>query len=321
MKKYRNYLRNLFTLFALIILSVIAYAYHFSTNYPIAVTNRISFDAKIKFIRDHIDPDKVDTIIVGSSIGLNDIQGDYLESTSKQADSVLNLSVYEASAFQVEQLLMLTDAFPNLERIIYSAQFSDFPYPTRFHDYDPQLLIKYMRHELNIFSYMKLMFNSCKDLYFCYKREQEWEQKHGQNNKFTYLGFDHTGSVPLHIYGDDIIARRWSIPHGTTQNPKAFDAVARMTKRATQKGIKFYFVQQPYRQPLVDGYDHIKILMDSFPKRITKIMDENGGQFFSLHKKLHLQDRYFADRSHLNDQGSIIGAEAIAKFIDETESR
>ncbi|SFV55798.1 hypothetical protein MNB_SV-6-668 [hydrothermal vent metagenome] len=59
--------------------------------------------------------------------------------------------------------------------------------------------------------------------------------------------------------------------------------------------------------------------MKSFPEKISKIMKENGGHFFSLHTKLHLKDKYFADRSHLNDQGSIIGAEAIAKFIDETE--
>ncbi len=320
MKKYRNYVRNLFIIFATILLLVVAYIYHFSTNYPIAITNRISFDAKIKFIREHIDPDKVDTIIVGSSIGLNDVQGAYLEKASKKANHVLNLSVYEASAFQVGQLLLLTDAFPNLKRVIYSAQFSDFPYPSKFHDYNPKLLIRYMRHELNIFEYAKLMFGACKDLYFCYNREREWSEKHGQNNKFPYLGFDHTGSVPLHIYGDDIIQRRWSIPHGSTQNPGAFKAVERMTKRITDKGIKFYFVQQPYRQPLVDGYEHIQVLMKSFPKRISKIMRENGGYFLSLHEKLHLKDKYFADRSHLNDQGSAIGAEAIGKFIDETES-
>ncbi|SFV55804.1 hypothetical protein MNB_SV-6-669 [hydrothermal vent metagenome] len=225
MKKYRNYVRNLFIVFAAILLLALSYVYHFSTNYPIAITNRISFDAKIKFIREHIDPDKVDTIIVGSSIGLNDVQGAYLEKASTKANHVLNLSVYESSAFQVEQLLLLTDAFPNLKRVIYSAQFSDFPYPSKFHDYDPKLLIRYMRHELNIFEYAKLMFKACKNLYFCYNREKEWQEKHGQSNKFTYLGFDSTGSVPLHIYGKDIIRSRWSIPHGSTQNPKELNSI------------------------------------------------------------------------------------------------
>lgn len=319
MQHYKNYVRNFFIIFAIILASAVAYAYYFSLHYPLPVTSRISFDAKIKFIREHIDVDKVDTIIVGSSIGLNDVQGAYLEQVSKKANHVLNLSVYEASAFQVEQLLFLTDAFPNLKRIIYSAQFSDFPYPSLFKDYNPEFLKRYIRDELSPLGYLKMMFRSCRNLYFCINRQREWAVEHGMNNKFTYLGFDHTGSVPLHIYGKDIIHYRWATPHGDVQNPRAFQAVARMTKRATQRGIKFYFVQQPYRQPLVDAYKHVQRLMHSFPARITKIMQENGGVFFSLHQKLHLDDKYFADRSHLNDKGSIIGAEAIGRFIDATE--
>jgi len=321
MQHYKNYVRNLFILFGIIIGSAVAYAYYFSIHYPIPVTNRISFDAKIKFIREHIDVDKVDTLIVGSSIGLNNVQGAYLEKESKRAESVLNLSVYESSAFQVEQLLMLSDAFPNLKRIIYSAQFSDFPYPSRFKDYNPELLKRYIRDELNPFEHFMLMFRACRNLYFCYNRQREWASEHAMNNKFTYLGFDHTGSVPLHIYGKDIIRKRWSIPHGSAQNPKAFDAVARMTKRATDKGIEFYFVQQPYRQHLVDANKHIQLLMQTFPTRIKKIMQANGGEFLNLHDTLHLSDAYFADRSHLNDKGSIVGAEAIGRFIDASEKR
>lgn len=319
MQHYRNYVRNIFIIFAIILATAVAYTYYFSIHYPIPATSRISFDAKIKFIREHIDVDKVDTIIVGSSIGLNDVQGAYLEKESKKANFVLNLSVYEASAFQVEQLLLLSDAFPNLKRIIYSAQFSDFPYPSVFKDYHPEFLKRYIRDELSSLEYLKLMFRSCRNLYFCFNRQQEWVKKHEMNNKFTYLGFDHTGSVPLHIYGKDIIHHRWANPHGSTQNPRAFDAVTRMTKRATDKGIEFYFVQQPYRQPLVDAYKHVQLLMKSFPAKIEKIMYENGGHFLSLHNTLHLDDKYFADRSHLNDQGSKIGAEAIGRFIDKNE--
>ncbi|MEA3492112.1 MAG: hypothetical protein U9R27_09455 [Campylobacterota bacterium] len=319
MQKYKTYLKRLFIVYAIIFASAYTYAYYFYKNYPIPVTNRISFDAKIKFIRENIDVDSVDTIIVGSSIGLNNIQGAYLEKGSKKCNSVLNLSVYEASAFQVEQLLELTDAFPNLKRIIYSAQFSDFPYPSKFKDYDPEFIKKYIRHELNPIEYFNLMFDSCKNLIFCIKRELEWGKKHAMNNKFTYLGFDHTGSVPLHIYGKDIIHKRWAAPHGSHQEKRAFPAVARMTKKAHEKGIKFYFVQQPYRQALIDQHKHIQNLMITFPERIKKIMAENGGLFFSLHEELHLDDKYFADRSHLNDQGSIIGSEAIGKFIDENE--
>jgi len=314
----KTYLKILFAILGIILAVTITYAVNFSKKYPIPVTGRISFDAKIKFIREHIDVDAVDTIIVGSSLGLNNIQGTYLEKASKKCKTVLNLSVYEATALQVEQLLELTDAFPNLKRIVYSTQYSDFPHAKTFKDYDPKFLIKYLRDELNPIEYQTLMFQSCQDLEFCITRQKEWKEKHGMNNKFSYLGFDSTGSVPLHIYGKDIIKSRWNNPHPGIMNPKSFEAVDRMSKRAQQKGIKFYFVQQPYRQPLAKRIK-VKNTLSYFAKRINDIVTKHGGKFLSLHEKLHLGDKYFSDRSHLNDRGSIIGAKAIGKFIDENE--
>ncbi len=313
------YLKILFALLGLILALAITYAYWFSKNYPLPVTNRISFDAKIKFIREHIDPDSIDTIIVGSSIGMNDVDGSYLQKTSQKCKNVLNLSVYEASAFQVQQLLWLSDAFPNLKRIIYSVQFSDFPYPSVFTDYDPQFLIRYMRHELNPIEYWNLMFSSCRNLFFCFNRQQEWHNKHGINHKFSYLGFDSTGSVPLHIYGKNIIADRWHNPHGSAQNPRAYEAVNQMSKRAQEKKIQFYFIQQPYRKILVKKHKYVQEVMARFIKENREIVTKNGGAFLSLHHKLQLDDKYFADRSHLNDQGNKISTKAIANFIDKNE--
>jgi len=314
----KTYLKILFVLLGIIIATAIAYTYYFSKHYPLPVTNRISFDAKIKFIREHIDMDAVDTLIVGSSIGLNNIQGTYLEKSSKKANSVLNLSVYEATAMQVEQLLELSDAFPDLRRIVYSAQYSDFPHAKVYKEYDPQFLIKYMRDELNPIEDWLVFFRGCNNLSFCINRQNEWQEKHMMHNKFTYLGFDSTGSVPLHIYGDDIIGHRWRLPHPGIMNPQSFEAVNKMSKRAQDKGIKFYFVQQPYRSPLAKR-KKVKDALVYFASEITKVVSKNGGKFLSLHESLHLGDKYFSDRSHLNDQGSILAAEEIGRFIDENE--
>lgn len=84
MLKSKTYLKILFVILGTILAMTIVYAVDFSNKYPLAVTSRISFDAKLKFIREHIDVDTVDTIIVGSSIGLNNIQGTYLEKASKK---------------------------------------------------------------------------------------------------------------------------------------------------------------------------------------------------------------------------------------------
>jgi len=313
------YLKILFFILGIIVTTTVAYSYYFSKNYPLPITNRISFDAKLQFIREHIDPNKIDTIVVGSSLALNNVQGAILEKKSKTCKGVLNLSMWSIGAPQVEQLLEVSDAFPNLKRIIYSGQFSDFGNKLVFKDFDSDFMQKYMTNDLNPIVYSNLLLNACKDVSFCLKRQEEWEINYGMNNKFAYLKFDHTGSAPLHIYGKDIIQKRWKEPHAPVQIPEAFQALTRMARKASENNINFYFIQQPYRQPLIDAYPGVKLVMKKFAKNVNLLISKEGGKFFNLHEKLHLNDDYFADRSHLNDKGSKIGSKEIAKFIDKSE--
>ena len=320
----KRYIQIFLLILGVILTSTMGYAYYFSKTYPLPFTNRISFDAKIKFIREHIDVDKIDTIVVGSSIGLNDVQGAYLEKASKVCKHVLNLSVFEASPVQVEQLLMLEDAFPNLKRIVYSAQFSDFQHASSFRDYHPKWISKYIAHKMSPIVETKFLADAAKNIAFLEKREEKWKKEHLQSNKFTYLGFDHTGSVPLHIFEKDTYnnpfnARRWNNPHGSRYVPKAFEALDRISKDAYKKGIKFYMVQQPYRQELIRKYKHIPAELKVFLHRITKIVTKNHGEVLSLYRELPLDDTCFADRSHLNEKGSKLSAEAIGRFIDKVE--
>lgn len=330
----KNYLRLLFSIQLIIALASIIYTFSFSTKstsfsadkilfdeqYPLPFTGRISLDAKIKFIKEHIDINKIDTLIVGSSIGLNNIQGAYLEKESTICNGVLNLSVYEASTLQVEKILDLIDAFPHLKRVVYSMQFSDFAHLSTFKTYDSKEIKKYITDTFNPIEEAKFIFNASKNIPFLLAREKEWKQKHGKNNKFTYLGFDSTGSVPLHIYGKDIIKKRWREPHAAVQRPKAFESLKRSILKVRKKNIYFYLIQQPYRKTLITKDINLQNLMAKLPSNLNQFVSKYGGIFFSLHERLDLEDKYFADRSHLNDKGSIITSLEIAKIIDKKES-
>ena len=317
----KMYLKILFLILGTIVSTTMAYSYYFSKNYPLPITHRISFDAKLQFIREHIDPNKIDTIVVGSSLSLNNVQGAVLEKNSEVCNGVLNLSMWSIGAPQVEQLLEVSDAFPNLKRIVYSGQFSDFGNKLVFKNFDSDLIQKYMTNTLNPAEYTKYILGACKDVSFCQKRQKEWEVKYGGNNKFSYLRFDHTGSAPLEIHGKDRVERRWKDPHGTGQPREAFDALIRIVKKAKKDNIKFYFVQQPYRQPLIDTHEGVKHVMKKFAKNVKILVNKEDGKFLSLHYLLQLDDSHFADRSHLNASGSKLGSEEIAKFIDKSEKK
>jgi len=315
----KKYIKIIFIIFGMIVATTAGYSIYFAKHYPTPIIDHISFDAKIQFIYENIDIEQMDTIVVGSSLALNNVQGIFLEKSSEKCSHVLNLSVWSIDASQVEQLLELADVFPNLKRIIYSGQFTSFNHAYRLKKFDADFIKKYISHQLNPIEYAAFVLNACKDISFCAKRQKEWEKKYGQKNKYTYLGFDHTGSAPLDIYGKDIIQARWVKVDGARVDPKALKALSRMAKKAYKNNIKFYFVQQPYRQAHINKNKHIEDVMKTFPKQIKAILTEHNGLFLNLHEKLKLSDKYFADRSHLNRLGSKIAAETIGEFIDKSE--
>ena len=315
----RTYLKILFLIFGVFFLSTLAYANFFERKYPIPLTSHISFDAKLKFIRDSIDVDSIDTLIIGSSLALNNIDGVVLENSSTKSSNVLNFSAYGVSALQAEQIMQLSSAFPHLKRIIYSAQYSDFPHGNKiFEDFNTELLLRYITNTLYPLEYQAIILDACKDLSFCIKRQKIWEQEHMKNNKFSYLGFDPTGSAILEIYGKDIINHRWNLPQPGIMHDNSFKALDRMSKKAKFDGVKFYLVQQPYREGLAKR-PKVKGALEYFAKKCQAIMAQNDGYFLSLHKELNLSDKYFADRSHLNAKGSAVVANALGEFIDKKE--
>ena len=305
-------------MFAIVFSIAVGYIAYFSVHYPIPITDHISFDAKLKFVREKVDPNKVDTLIIGSSIGLNDLLGSEMQKYSKKIRSVLNFSVYGATTLQAEQIMALMDAFPHLKRIIYSVQYSDMPHTWKFKAYHPKILVKYIRHELNPFVYLKLLFHACNNLAFCYERQTTWVPKHRQANQFESLLFDPSGSVPLHIYGKDIIGHRWRLPHPGIMHPESFRAVGRMAKKAKEHGIHFYVVHQPYRKPLYDTHKSVRDAMAYFDAKVTEAIKPYGGKLIRI-QPLHLGDAYFSDRTHLNDKGSPVVSRYVAKQIDAFE--
>ncbi len=316
----KTYLKCLFVGFAVIFSVAVGYVAYFNAHYPIPITDHISFDAKLKFARERVDPDKVDTLIIGSSIGLNNLLGSIMEKNSKKIDKVLNLSVYGATTLQAEQIMALTDAFPNLKRVIYSVQYSDMPHTWKFKDYHPKTLVKYIRHELTPFAYLKLLFHACNNLLFCYERQKKWVPDHMRTNTFESLIFDASGSVPLHIYGKDIVHHRWHLPHPGIMHGESFKAVGRMAKKAQENGIGFYVVHQPYRQPLYEKHKSVRDAMAYFDKRVAEAMQPYGGKLIRI-QPLHLGDAYFSDRTHLNDKGSPLVSQYVAKEIDKLEAK
>ena len=139
-----------------------------------------------------------------------------------------------------------------------------------------------------------------------------------QSNKFESLLFDASGSVPLHIYGKDIIEHRWRLPHPGIMHSESFRAVARMAKKAKEHGWRFYLVHQPYRKPLYEKHKDVRNAIAYFDIKVQEAMKPYGGVLIRT-QPLGLGDAYFSDRTHLNDKGSPVVSEYVAHQIDKIE--
>jgi hypothetical protein len=230
------------------------YIYIYAKSYPIPLFHRLSLDAKIKFVKDMSDRDRIDTIIGGSSIGLNNLQGIVLESSSQKVKHVVNLSALGLQPTQVEQLSELFSLFPNTKRVIYSAQFEDWSGVHLFGDKEVDFARKYILVGKDTIDLSYTMY-TFKHLIEFVKRHWEWEKRYVPNNTNHGLSFDRTGSVPLNMYGEDINHKMFVTPPIDNRLFKEdFLALERMIKGLKSKNIRFYFVAEPYRQYMIDHY-------------------------------------------------------------------
>ncbi len=319
MYKYKTYVKILSFILLSIVIGAFVYIYFYSKTYPIPLFHRISLDAKMRFVRDMSDRDRIDTIIIGSSIGLNNIQGIVLEDSSEKVKHVVNLSALGLKTTQVEQLTELFSLFPNTKRVIYSAQFEDWSGDFLFEDNEVDFAREYILLGKDTIDLTYSLY-TFKHLIEFVKRHWEWEKRYAPNNTNHGLSFDRTGSVPLNMYGENINHKMFVTPPVDKRLFKEdFLALEKMIKDLKSKNIRFYFVAQPYRQHMIDHYDDIRIAREKFIQKTEEITIKYGENFIDLHEKLHLSDDYFADREHLNSNGSILTTKEVGALIDTSE--
>jgi len=320
MFKYKTYVRILSLVLLSIVIGSFIYIYFYSKLYPIPLFHRISLDAKMKFLRDMSDYDRIDTLIVGSSIGLNNIQGIVLEDSSEAIKHVANISALGLHTTQVEQLSELFSLFPNVKRVIYSTQFEDWGETFLLGDNKKvDFAIDYIHLGKGTIDFTYSLY-TFKHLIEFTKNHWKWEKVYAPNNTNYCSTFDRTGSVPLNMYGEDINHKMFTTPPVNTKLKKEnFLALEKMIKGLQYRNIRFYLIAQPYRQYMIDNYDDVRIAREKFVQKTQEITIRNDGKFIDLHSKLQLSDDFFADREHLNSNGSAVITKEVAKFIDASE--
>lgn len=279
---------------------------------PYRFTSSLSYDAKISFIRKKFlsgEFTNVDTIVIGSSMGLNNINSQAIEEQSNHIHRVLNMSSWGLNTDDALELLMNID-LSKIKQVIYIAQYDDFTTngdKVRFGQ-DMNSIKAFWSDDNIIGPYFQLL----KVLPSKLKRYLLWKKYYADETQYRNLAFNENGDVGLNIKGKNINTSRYNeFPFPAYLPDNKYTPLIDMSNYLKQKNIPLIIARTPYRLPLLTANESLNDVFLSFSAKVAALAENEGFTYIDVHNELKLTDAYFADKSHLNNDGAIL----ISKFI------
>ncbi len=307
----KSWVRAHLSTLAVLLIATYAFIIYAERFYPLRISDNVAFDAKVRFLKDSQRITGSDAAIVGSSMGLINLNGKTLEEKSKKINRLVNISSWGEQVLQVEQELQLIADNKNIKYVIYPLQMEDFSFD-KLHDLDFEELNKYIKGEFTLYPYNRVFLN----IFSFLKAFYNYQSYHQTDHRYPSLLFDETGGVNYRIYGENIEKERWekNVVYGL--NKKNFDALKRIAKAFQKKNITFIVVMTPLRLPVLAESPEWQKQFEEFSQLMEKTRLESSFLYLDLHRKLMLGDQFFADSSHVNYEGSVLLSEHVADFID-----
>lgn len=279
---------------------------HNYKNVPLRFTNSISFDAKLSFLNKSNTFNNAEILIVGSSMGLNNINSEIISKGLNK--NVLNISSWGMKVNQVYSLLKLLD-LSKVKTVIYLNQYFDL-YSLQLEAYNEKEIKEYLYENNSIPGYL----NTFSSLSSKFKDYLEWKKRYLDNKKYSSLLFNNYGDIQLLINEENSSLDRWNAITDITNNKEQFKVLEEVFHYLEEKGIEFYSVTTPYRNSFLENDEFIK-QYDPYVKKSKILSDKFNFSYINLQNSLNLEDEYFADSSHLNYKGGNLVSKELIKYL------
>lgn len=292
-----------------IILSTLFIIYFTNNGRPIRLTSSISYDSKLMFLKNNDILKKADTIVIGSSMGLNNIDSSTLEK-SNQIIFTGNLSSWGLAPDEVEKLLELVD-LQNIKTIIYSTQYLDFNlYSSKKINYKE--ISYFLNNQFSIYPYLKTLKGIKKN----FSIYLFWGKKHLNKNKYNFLGFDKNGDININLDKKHISKPRWShISKPFVTKEQSIQSLINISNLAKKNNIKLIVITTPFRKSLLEQNSSFSNFFTKHTKQLKSLSMQHDFTYINTHQKLHLSDSYFIDSSHLNYNGAKLVSQEIINIL------
>ncbi|WP_419769433.1 MAG: hypothetical protein ACNI3C_08775 [Candidatus Marinarcus sp.] len=279
-------------------------------NVPLRFTNSISFDSKLAFIKTSDKIKDTEILILGSSMGLNNINSEIL-SHDLNNKNILNLSSWGLKTNEILDFLKLIH-LDNVKKIIYLNQYFDF-YGHSINSYNEKDVQDYIYNKSFLTPYVNTFFTLSDN----FKDYVEWEKRYLSNNKYSSLSFNSSGDVTLNLKTENISKIRWESVTDVSNLENHYDSLENMILYLNKKDIEFFLITTPYRNKFFKE-DKFLEQYNTYISKIGSLKTKYDFKYINLQHILNLNDDFFVDSSHLNFKGASLVSEEVAKHIKES---
>jgi hypothetical protein len=302
--------RNLLTCIgsALVICLTVELACTFYGIAPL-FTQNLTFNEKLRFIRDHRPNSTPVGVISGASIALNDVDSDLLQDVERQP--FINLGAIALPITSTQRLYEQVTGIFHVREVIFAAD------PLEMHDafradveVPTDVFDRYVSGRMTIFE--EFTYRDISGLSSYWKN---WSDYHSHTSP-TSLVFSMTGDVPLDINKDNAEPRLWN---GETIFPDITCAhctenLAAFCDEVRGQGQPFTILLGPIREEVLERYPEIRALDHDRRARINAVVKKCGGAVFDVTQFATLNDACFANSIHLNMHGMRALTEQFVRF-------
>ncbi len=275
-----------------------------------AFANRLSFDEKLRLLRDEPLHD-VEILLVGSSTTLHGVDGELLRQTLHFRGGLANLGVQD---LRINQARFLADQFlsvyPHVAQVVMVSTMLDFKdcqnTPARF--FNPEQVKKYLSKAMPALFYQFKYL----DLEGVVKRAADIQDLRQTTDDLDSVSFDRWGSLLLNVPRDRINPRVWE-GDPITLDPACYQSLHALVEDLRRAQVSFTYVIAPMRPGYLADRDPDGALLALHRRRLQQQLAGTGALVIDAHAALQLPEEAFFDAYHLNRAW----AQKLTRYIGE----
>ncbi|SOE72061.1 hypothetical protein SAMN05446635_4310 [Burkholderia sp. OK233] len=262
-----------------------------------------AFNEKSAWLRERLTPTNCDVLVIGSSVALNDMDGQQL-ARSLKTSNIINAASWGLNIEDLPTFYTHLSQHCKFRTVILATTYVDFEDHWE-KDIDWQAFERYLSGA-QLEPYIQ-----SPDLYYYTRRVTAgWHDRDHPGNVDS-LDFDHGGSVLLSCAKHDLADERvygYRTHPISSLRPAAYAALAQLAGQVRQDGARFIIVSTPVEAVARAQFG---TTLKTFWQPIEKFAQTHSIEFVYGQTELALADTSFVDYLHLNR----CGAEAFTRWF------